>query len=113
MIIRIQEFIACSLLAVVMSRDSAKYRSTEDEGIAHYVTTMDEHLGGRYYYGGQYSGKHRLTRHTAGLTLNPLSPHDAIKHHFTDRKKNPTTKGFSLTISMKLFYQYMAIFFIF
>ena len=37
--------------------------------------------------------------------LNPLSIHDAIRHHF------PTTKGFMMTISLKLIYQYMAIFF--
>ena len=39
--------------------------------------------------------------------FNPFSPHDALKHHFTSL----TTKGFRMKISMKLFYQYMAIFF--
>ena len=40
------------------------------------------------------------------VTLNPLSPHDAVKQHFTSLKTNfPTTKGFRLTIFMKLVYQ--------
>ena len=51
----------------------------------------------------------------SSLTLNPLSPHDALKHHFTWIPENkiylPTTKGFRRKISMKLDYQYMAIFF--
>ena len=42
-----------------------------------------------------------------GLTLNPLSPHDALNHHFTDRLNFPTNKGFRTKISMKLVYQYM------
>ena len=43
--------------------------------------------------------------------VNPLSPHDALKHHFTSLKTDlifPTTKGFRMKISIKLFYQYMA-----
>ena len=45
--------------------------------------------------------------------VNPLSPHDALKHHFTSLKNSlnfPTTKGYRTKISMKLVYQYMAIF---
>ena len=48
--------------------------------------------------------------------VNPLSPHDALKHHSTSLKKYlifSTTKGFIIEISMTLFFQYMAIFFIF
>ena len=46
-------------------------------------------------------------------SVNPLSPHDALKHHFTTLKNTlnfPKTKGFRTKISMKLEYQYMAIF---
>ena len=46
--------------------------------------------------------------------FNPLSPHDALKHHFTSQKNRlnfHTTKGFRMKISMKLVYQYMVIFF--
>ena len=47
--------------------------------------------------------------------VNPLSPHDALKHHFTTLKTDnfPTIDGFIMKISMKLVYQYMAIFFTF
>ena len=48
------------------------------------------------------------------LTINPLSPNDALKHHFTSLKTDfgfPTTKGFGTKISMKLVYQCMTIFF--
>ena len=48
------------------------------------------------------------------LILNPLSPHDALKHHFTSLKvdfKFPTSKGFGMKISMKQVYQCMVIFF--
>ena len=50
---------------------------------------------------------------TGGQYINPLSPHDALKHHFTyleNRLNFPITKGFRTIISMKLVYQYMAIF---
>ena len=49
------------------------------------------------------------------MFVNPLSPHDALMHHFTSLKQTifPTTKGFRTNISMKLIYQYMAIFFFF
>ena len=42
--------------------------------------------------------------------FNPLSPHDALKHHFTSLKtlNFSTTEGFRTKISMKLVYQYMA-----
>ena len=46
------------------------------------------------------------------MLFNPLSPHDALKHHFTSLKTDlifPTT-DFGMKISMKLVYQYMAIF---
>ena len=45
--------------------------------------------------------------------INPLSPHDALKHHITpeNRLNFPTTKGFRIKISTKLAYQYIAIFF--
>ena len=50
--------------------------------------------------------------------LNPLSPHDALKHHSTSLKRDlnfltdfSTTDCFKMKISMKLRYQYMAIFF--
>ena len=45
--------------------------------------------------------------------FNPLSPQDAIKHHFTSPKKTlnfPTTKGFRTKISMKLVHKYMEIY---
>ena len=45
--------------------------------------------------------------------INPLSPHDALKHHFTsfeNRFDFPPTKGFRRKINMKLFYQYKTIF---
>ena len=45
--------------------------------------------------------------------ISHLSPHDALRHHFTSLKTRlnfPTTKGFRVNISMKLEYQYMAIF---
>ena len=48
--------------------------------------------------------------------VNPLSPHGSLKNHFTYLKKTidfPTTKGFRSKMSMKLFYQYMTIFFTF
>ena len=48
--------------------------------------------------------------------INPLSPHDALKHHFTSLKNRlnfPTTKAFRMNISMKLVYQCMVIFLIF
>ena len=47
--------------------------------------------------------------------VNPLSPHDALKHHFTFLKSLNfiTTKDFRIKISMKLVNQFMAIFFIF
>ena len=46
--------------------------------------------------------------------INPLSPHDALKHHLTSLITDlilPTTKGFRTKIPMKLVYQYMVIFF--
>ena len=45
--------------------------------------------------------------------INPLSPHDALKHHFLSLKTDliPTTKGFRTKIPMKLVYQYVVIFF--
>ena len=46
-------------------------------------------------------------------SFNPLSPHDASKHHFTSLKNRPnflTTKGLRMKISLKLVCQYMAIF---
>ena len=43
------------------------------------------------------------------IWVNPLSPHDALKHHFTSlyiyRLNFPTTRGFMMKISLKLFYQ--------
>ena len=48
--------------------------------------------------------------------LNPLSPHDALKHHFTSLKTVLIflqLGGFRTKISIKLIYQYMVIFFIF
>ena len=51
------------------------------------------------------------------IYMNPLSPHNAIKHHFTSMKTQfislqlTMTKGFRRKISTKLVYQYMAIFF--
>ena len=46
------------------------------------------------------------------IFLNPSSPHDALKHHFTSLKRDfPTSKAFRIQISMKLVYQYMTIFF--
>ena len=48
----------------------------------------------------------------ASPALKGLSPHDALKHRFTSLRLNfPTTKGFRTKISIKLFYQNMAIFF--
>ena len=41
-------------------------------------------------------------------SLNPLSPHDALKHQYKSLK---TTDGFKRKISIKLVYQYMVIFF--
>ena len=60
-----------------------------------------------------WNGKltHALSSHP-GL-INPLTPHDALKHHFTSLKTDLIslqTYGFSRKISMKLYYQYMAIF---
>ena len=46
--------------------------------------------------------------------INPLSPHDALKHHFTSPKTDLIflqPRGFRTKFSMKLVYQYMAIFF--
>ena len=44
--------------------------------------------------------------------INPVSPHDALKHHLKPPKTDsPTTKDFRTKISMKLVDQYMAIFF--
>ena len=42
--------------------------------------------------------------------FNPLSPHDASKHHFTYLKTD-LTRGFRTKISMKMVYQYVVIFF--
>ena len=45
--------------------------------------------------------------------INPLSRHDALKHHFymyENILNFPTTDGFKTKISMKLFYQYVVIF---
>ena len=39
------------------------------------------------------------------LFFNPLSPHDALKHHFTSLETDlilPTTEGFRTKITMKL-----------
>ena len=47
-------------------------------------------------------------------SFNPLSPHAALKHHFTSLKTDlifGQLKGFKTKISMKLVYQYVAIFF--
>ena len=47
------------------------------------------------------------------VALNPISPHDALKHHFTSLETDLTfltTKGFRSNISMKLAYQYIVIF---
>ena len=44
------------------------------------------------------------------VTINPLSPHDALKHHFTSLNFL-TTKGFRMQTSMKLACQYMVILF--
>ena len=57
-----------------------------------------------------------ITIYSADLcSPNLLSPHDALKHHFTSLKQTyfPTTKGFGTKILMKLVYKYMAIFLIF
>ena len=45
-----------------------------------------------------------LRRLIARSSINLLSPHDALKHHFTSLKTDnfPTTKGFRMNISMKL-----------
>ena len=58
-------------------------------------------------YFARYTTKHDYGR------FNPLSPRDAIKHRFTseNRPNFPPTDGFRRNISMKLFFQYMAIFF--
>ena len=44
--------------------------------------------------------------------INPLSPHDALKHHFTSLKTDlfyfPTIKGIRAKIPMKRVYHYMA-----
>ena len=48
------------------------------------------------------------------LLINPLNPHNALKHHFTipeNRLNFPTTRGLRMKISMRLVYQYMAIIF--
>ena len=44
-------------------------------------------------------------------SLNPLSPHDSLKRHFTpeNRLTFPVTKGFITKIPMKLAYQYVVI----
>ena len=46
--------------------------------------------------------------------INPLSPHDALKHHFTSLKTHLISlqpRILKTKISMKPFYKYMAIFF--
>ena len=46
--------------------------------------------------------------------INPLGPHDALRHifHIPENKLNlSTTKGFRMKISLKLAYQYVVIFF--
>ena len=45
-------------------------------------------------------------------TLNPLSPHNALKHYFKSSKTDLISLqlGFRMKIPMKLVYQYMAIF---
>ena len=47
--------------------------------------------------------------------VNPLSRHDALKHHITSLKTDLIflQLGFGKKISTKLAYQYIAIFFIF
>ena len=48
--------------------------------------------------------------------FNPLSPHDALKQHFTSLKTDLIflqLGGSRMNISMKLVYQYMVIFFTF
>ena len=52
---------------------------------------------------------------TATIHLNPLSPHDALDYHFISLKTDLIFQQlrFKMKISMKLFYQYMTIFFIF
>ena len=52
--------------------------------------------------------------HVEGYVFNPLSPHDALKHHFISLQTHfnfPKIKGFRTKISMKLVYQYMSILF--
>ena len=47
-------------------------------------------------------------------TFNPLSPHDALKHHSTPLKTYLiffTAKGFRRQISSKLFHEYIVFFF--
>ena len=49
------------------------------------------------------------------MSFNPLGPRDALKNHFTSLKTylilDLTTKGLRWPIPMKLFYEYMVIFF--
>ena len=48
------------------------------------------------------------------LVVNPLSPHDALKHHFTPLKTYLiffTANDFRRQISIKLLYEYIVIFF--
>ena len=48
--------------------------------------------------------------------LTPLSPHDALKHHFTSLKNRfnfPTTSGFRMKNPMKLVHRYITILFTF
>ena len=48
------------------------------------------------------------------MLINPLSLHDALKHHITSPKTDLIflqPRVLETKISMKLFYQYMAIFF--
>ena len=50
-----------------------------------------------------------LDNQTCYFRLNPLSPHDTLRHHFTSLKN----KDFRMKSSMKQVYRYMAIFLLF
>ena len=58
-----------------------------------------------------YSFVSTVSIHNDSKLFNPLSPHDALKHHITSQKKNPTIRDFRIKISMKLAYHYIAMFF--
>ena len=63
----------------------------------------------------KFSEASSIYRHVDNV-FNPLSPHDALKHHLNpcklvNRLNFPTNEGFGMKISMKLACQYMVIFF--